>query len=67
MIQFTKINEDIILINPDLIEFVEFIPESKINMNNGKYHVVSETKEEIMEKVVEYRKKIANIAIREES
>ncbi len=55
MIELTKLNGEIILINPGQIEFVEIIPESKIIMTNGKYHLVSESKDEITKKIIEFR------------
>lgn len=54
MIELTKINEESILINPSQIECVEMIPEGKIIMMNGKFHIVKEGKDEIKQKVVEF-------------
>ena len=36
------------------------IPETKITMMNGKYHIVQETQEEIIEKIVQFNQKIFN-------
>lgn len=47
MLELTKLNNEKILINPFQIEFVETIPESKIVMMNGKFHIVIEDYEEI--------------------
>ncbi len=55
MIELTKINDEIILINPNQIENIEIIPESKIIMMNGRYHIVKEPKEIIYEKIVKFR------------
>ena len=54
MIELTKINGDPILVNPDQIEYIEIIPESKIIMMNGRFHIVSESKETIIQKVIDY-------------
>lgn len=62
MIQLTKINEEKILINPIQIEFIESIPESKIIMMNGRYHIVSETQEEIMKLSSEFYKGLVKIS-----
>ena len=56
MIEFTKLNGDVILINLFQIESVEIIPDSKIIMMNGKFHIVKENKEEIMKRILQYRK-----------
>ncbi|MCI9598006.1 MAG: flagellar FlbD family protein [Firmicutes bacterium] len=54
MIELTKINGETILINALQIEYVELIPESKVIMMNGKFHIVTEDKEELTRKVVEF-------------
>ena len=46
------------VINSRQIEFIEMIPESKINMMNGKYHIVKESIEEIIAKEIEFNHKI---------
>ena len=66
MIELTKINDEPILINPAQIEFIELIPESKIIMMNGKYHIVNENKDEIIAKVIQYNQHIHCIRIKED-
>ncbi len=58
MIMLTKLNGERIVINSSQIEFVELIPESKVVMMNGKFSIVKETAEEIIEKTIEYNGKI---------
>lgn len=58
MVEFSKLNGSIILINPFQIEYVELIPESKIIMMNGHFHIVKENEEEIIEKITQYRRGI---------
>lgn len=55
MIILTKLNEQRIVINEDQIECIDLIPESKIIMMNGRYHVVKESPEDIIQKTIEYR------------
>lgn len=54
MIKLTKLNNAEILINHTQIEFVELIPESKIIMMNGHYHIVKESADEIIKKTLQY-------------
>lgn len=61
MIELTKLNGEPILINPNQIEYIELIPESKIIMMNGKYHIVSEHKDEIIVRIIRFYKAIHNI------
>lgn len=58
VVEFTKLNGEVILINPFQIEAVEVIPESKIIMMNGRFYIVTERKEEIIDKITQYRKEI---------
>ncbi len=62
MVEFTKLNGKAILINPFQIEYVELIPDSKIIMMNGHFHIVKENKEEIIQKITEYRREICQRA-----
>lgn len=58
VIELTKLNGEPILINPGQMEYIELIPESKIIMMNGKYHIVSENKDEIITRVIEFNRAI---------
>lgn len=58
MIQLTKINGELIVINGDRIECMETIPESKISMDTGRYYLVQESVEEIIQKTIEYHARI---------
>ncbi len=58
MITLTKYNDKKVLINSSQIEFVESIPETKVVMMNGKFHIVRESMEEIIEKTIEYNNKV---------
>lgn len=58
MIMLTKLNNEKVIVNSSQIESVEFIPESKIIMMNGKFYIVKESAEDIIEKVIEYNGKI---------
>lgn len=54
MIELTKLNGEPILVNAMQIEYVESIPESKVIMMNGKFHIVLEEPEEIKRRVIEF-------------
>lgn len=58
VVEFKKLNGEVILINPFQIEAVELIPESKVIMMNGRFHIVMEDKEEIIQRITRYRKEI---------
>ncbi|MDD6807454.1 MAG: flagellar FlbD family protein [Oscillospiraceae bacterium] len=58
MVELTDISGKFFILNCGLIETIESIPETKINLTNGKYLLVSDTSEEVVEKIVEYNRKI---------
>lgn len=60
MIVLTKINNEPIVLNSNHIECVEAIPESKVMMDSGRYYVVRESVNEIIDKTVAYNAKIRN-------
>lgn len=55
MIKLHKLNGQEIVINLDLIETIETIPETKIILTTGNQYIVKETIDEIIEKVSEYK------------
>lgn len=61
MIMLTKLNGKEILVNSDQIQTVESIPESKILFNNGEYLLVRNGAAEIIDKIVEFRRKYSSI------
>ena len=60
LIMLTKLNGSPVAVNSSQIEYIDLNPESKITMMNGKYHIVQETQEEIIEKIVQFNQKIFN-------
>ncbi len=58
MIKVKKINGRDLIINAELIEFVEKTPDTIISMTTGKKIIVKDTTEELIKKVIEYRREI---------
>ncbi len=58
MIEVTKINGVPVLINPDLIEFVEETPDTVVSFTTGKKIIVKESRQDIKNLVKSYRKDI---------
>ena len=61
MILLTKINSAPIAVNSDLIEYVEETPDTVITFTNNDRIVVQERMEEIIEKIVQYRRLISGL------
>lgn len=57
MIFVTRLNNKSLAINPDLIETLEETPDTVIMLTNGNKYVVADSIDEIIKKIIEYRKK----------
>lgn len=58
MVILTKLNGQQFTLNEDLIETVEQTPDTVIAMTTGNKYVVKETPDEIITRVIEFRRKI---------
>ncbi|HHV60390.1 MAG TPA: flagellar FlbD family protein [Clostridiaceae bacterium] len=58
MIRLTKLNGLEFVLNCDLIETVEETPDTVISLLNGRKYVVKESIDEILEKMIQYKRKI---------
>ena len=58
MIQLTRLNHHPLAVNSDLIKFVEQAPDTVITLLNGEKIVVRESAQEVMERVVEFRRSV---------
>ena len=58
MIEVTKINGVKVLVNPDLIELVEETPDTVLTLTTGRKIIVKESRQEINNLVILYRKDI---------
>jgi flagellar protein FlbD len=56
MIELTKLNDQAFILNSDLIEFIEKTPDSVISLTTGRKVVVKESVDEILNKVIKYRR-----------
>ncbi|GKX28980.1 flagellar protein FlbD [Vallitalea longa] len=64
MIYVTKLNNDEIVINADLIEVIEETPNTIITLTTGKKIIVKDSTKEIIDKVITYKRKIGIIEVR---
>ena len=56
MIKVTRINDTELVINSDLVEFVESIPDTIISLTTGKKVMVRETVDDIIARVAEFKR-----------
>ena len=62
MIKLTRLNHVPLIVNADLIEHVEVTPDTVVALTNGQKFLVLESAEEIVEKVIEFRRGIMSAA-----
>jgi flagellar protein FlbD len=56
MIRLTRINRVPLVLNSDLIEHMESTPDTVIALTTGQKLVVMESADEVIEKVIEFRR-----------
>ena len=61
MIRLTRINHAPLVLNADMIEHVEITPDTVIAMMNGQKFMVAESADEVIQKVIDFRRAIANL------
>ena len=60
MIRLTRLNHVPVVLNSDLIEHIEITPDTVIVLTTGQTMRVLETPEEVIDRVVAFRKLIGN-------
>lgn len=60
MIELTKINEQKFTLNTDIIEFIEETPDTVITLTTGKKIIVKESRQEVTNLVISYKRAIYN-------
>jgi len=58
MIQLTRLNNSPLIVNSDLVKFVEQSPDTVITLVNGEKILVREKADEVLNRIVEYRRSI---------
>lgn len=60
MIRLTRINHLPLVLNSDLIEHIEITPDTVIAMTSGQKFMVRESADEVIDRVIDFRRTIAN-------
>jgi len=62
MIQLTRLNHVPLIVNSDLIEHVEVTPDTVVALTTGQKFLVLESAEDVIERVIQFRRAIVNAA-----
>nr|PZN08832.1 MAG: endoflagellar protein [Caldicoprobacter oshimai] len=66
MIKVTRLNGEEFYINPDLIQYIEKTPDTVITLTNDKKVVVREEVEEVIQRIVTFKRQIFGFVQRNE-
>jgi len=58
MIQLTRLNSQPLIVNSDLIKFIEKAPDTVLTLVTGEKVVVRETSDEVLDKIIGFRRSI---------
>jgi len=58
MIQLTRLNNSPLIVNSDLVKFVEQSPDTVITLVNGEKILVREKADEVLTRIVEFRRSV---------
>lgn len=58
MIKVTRMNGLELVINGDMIEFLESTPDTVLTLTTGKKFVLKDTVDEVIQKVIDYKRSI---------
>ncbi|MBU3180636.1 flagellar FlbD family protein [Clostridium psychrophilum] len=58
MIILTGFNKKKFILNAEVIEKIEMMPETLITLTNGKKYIVIESTEEVIDLIIKYKRKI---------
>ncbi len=66
MIKVTRFDNSEFWINPHQIEFIEETPDTVISLTSGRKIIVREKSDDLIKKIMEYRRKLGYIKAQEE-
>jgi flagellar protein FlbD len=58
MIHLTRLNQNALVVNSDLIEHIETTPDTLLSLTTGQKFVVQESVDEVVRRVVAFRRSI---------
>lgn len=61
MVRLSRLDGSELYVNAELIEVIEMTPDTVISLTNGKKLVVRESGEEVVSRVVDYKRRIAGV------
>ncbi len=63
MVFLTRLNQKTVVINAELIKMIESTPDTLITMTNGDHLMVRESVEDVVDKVIDYGRRVRSFQI----
>ncbi|MCH7700892.1 MAG: flagellar FlbD family protein [Planctomycetes bacterium] len=63
MILLTRLNDKPVVVNAELIKMIESTPDTLLTLINGDHMMVRESMEDVVEKAVEYARRIRSFSV----
>lgn len=64
MIELTRLNGEVFVLNCDMIEMIEERPDTTIRLSNKNYMIVQESMNEVVRRVIRYKREINDIYVK---
>jgi len=61
MVPLSRLDGSQLFVNAEMIEFIEMAPNTVVSLTNGKKLIVRESAEEIISRVVDYKRRIIGV------
>lgn len=58
MIKITRLNDTVLIVNADMIEFLEATPDTIVTLTDGRKLVARESVDEIVDRIVTYKQRV---------
>jgi len=58
MIHLTRLNNQPLIVNSDLIKFLEWSPDTVLTLTTGEKVVIRETPDDVLQKIIAFRRSI---------
>jgi flagellar protein FlbD len=58
MIALRRLNNEAVMVNPDLIESLEETPDTVVTLTSGNKFLVRDSMDQVREKIIEFKRRI---------
>ncbi|MEE3257927.1 MAG: flagellar FlbD family protein [Candidatus Latescibacterota bacterium] len=63
MIKLTRLNQKELMVNAEMIEFVEAIPDTIVTLASGKKLMVAESVDAVVERIIDYKRNCSQVLV----